>query len=221
MGSGWKRWTRERLAADELQGYIQDQVVSVWPSSSARNAALAGTDLKDGMVSYLTDTGRVEIRHGGAWRLLKYVGTRATDLAGTGAAADPTVRVSSAARAVANNAADLVPWTVDKAHPSVTVSGTTITVNERCYLHAHFVLFSDAGINGVWATYLNVNQGHRLVEDTRGRSAGFGGAGILRVPYSWDGYVDPGFTMQLGTSPINASGTTTTTTSGYGELTLS
>lgn len=69
MGLGWKLWTRERLTADEMQGYIQDQVILQFASSSARDAAL-GVSPDDGFVVTLMDTGRTFLRKGGAWRAI-------------------------------------------------------------------------------------------------------------------------------------------------------
>lgn len=64
-GSGWRQWTRERLALDLLQGFLQDQVVQVHESTSARDAAL--TVPADGMVTFIKDIGRALVRRAGAW----------------------------------------------------------------------------------------------------------------------------------------------------------
>lgn len=68
MGMGWKRWTRERLTADELQGYVQDQVVAVFASASARDVKLA--DPEDGQHVHLLDVRRTMVwdEVGGTWR---------------------------------------------------------------------------------------------------------------------------------------------------------
>jgi hypothetical protein len=53
------------LSADDLQDYIQDQVVFVYESSGARaSGILAPTE---GMVSYLRDTNQVSVYNGTAW----------------------------------------------------------------------------------------------------------------------------------------------------------
>lgn len=65
-GLGHKTWTRERLTSADLQGYLQDQVVTVWASRSARTAGLPAPTA--GMVSYLDDERLVEQYSGGAWR---------------------------------------------------------------------------------------------------------------------------------------------------------
>lgn len=65
-GLGWRQWVRERLPADLFQGYIQDQVTSVWSSRAARTAGIPAPS--DGMFSYLLDERRHEVRQGGAWK---------------------------------------------------------------------------------------------------------------------------------------------------------
>lgn len=74
MGLGWKRWTRERLPADELQGYLQDQVVAVFPSNSVRDAELGVSDVPEGMHVYVIESGRTLVRVGvgaaGSWQIV-------------------------------------------------------------------------------------------------------------------------------------------------------
>jgi hypothetical protein len=68
VGLGWKPWTRERLTADELQGYIQDQVVMDFPDPTVRDAELAGS-ATEGMVTHAD--GRLELRTAaGGWRYI-------------------------------------------------------------------------------------------------------------------------------------------------------
>jgi hypothetical protein len=64
--AGRKVWAADEvLAADDLQEYIQDQVVFVYESSGARaSGILAPTE---GMVSYLKDTNQVSVYNGTAW----------------------------------------------------------------------------------------------------------------------------------------------------------
>jgi len=66
---GWKQWTRERLAAADLQQYIQNQVVARFPSASSRAAAIVAPEV--GMMSTLDDTGQVQRYYGApvsGWR---------------------------------------------------------------------------------------------------------------------------------------------------------
>jgi hypothetical protein len=64
---GYKVWTREVLSRADLQDLIQDQVVLKYASAAAFDAAVA-TNVRDGMVRYLDDARRLELRAGGAWR---------------------------------------------------------------------------------------------------------------------------------------------------------
>jgi hypothetical protein len=63
---GWKLWSRERLASNELQDLIQNQVVTRFPSASARTAELTAPE--EGMFSYLEDVDRLEFYTGTAWK---------------------------------------------------------------------------------------------------------------------------------------------------------
>lgn len=68
-GKGWRRFTRETLASQDVQEYLMDQAVMVFPSASARDAEL--TTPADGMVVYLEDVDDYVYREGGAfWRPL-------------------------------------------------------------------------------------------------------------------------------------------------------
>jgi hypothetical protein len=64
--SGRKVWAADEvLSADDLQDYIQDQVVFVYESSGARaSGILAPTE---GMVSYLRDTNLLYVHDGSSW----------------------------------------------------------------------------------------------------------------------------------------------------------
>jgi hypothetical protein len=73
-GQGWRQFTRETLASADVQGYLMDQAVQAYDSSSQR-----GTELlvpTAGMVTYLKDSDRYEGRtpssggavEGGVWR---------------------------------------------------------------------------------------------------------------------------------------------------------
>jgi hypothetical protein len=65
VGLGWKAWTRERLTADEMQGYIQDQVIAVFATNSDRDLALGtGGNIPEGLHCYVTDSGRLLVRVG-------------------------------------------------------------------------------------------------------------------------------------------------------------
>lgn len=64
--SGRKVWAADEiLAADDLQNYIQDQVVFVFDSASARTSGILSPS--EGMVSYLKDTNLLYVFDGSSW----------------------------------------------------------------------------------------------------------------------------------------------------------
>ena len=64
--AGRKVWAADEvLSADDLQDYIQDQVVFVYESSGARASGILSPT--EGMVSYLRDTNQVSVFNGTAW----------------------------------------------------------------------------------------------------------------------------------------------------------
>ena len=64
--SGRKVWAADEvLAAADLQDYIQDQVVFVYATASARSAGILAPT--EGMVSYLQSTDALEVYNGSAW----------------------------------------------------------------------------------------------------------------------------------------------------------
>ena len=68
-GRGWKPWTAETVAVDELQEYLQDQVVQAHESASAADAEVPAPS--NGMVQELLDRPhRRSLRHriGGVWQ---------------------------------------------------------------------------------------------------------------------------------------------------------
>lgn len=66
-GEGYRTWVPgEVITADNIQGYLQDQTVQVYPSSAVRGSALTGY-IAEGMVSYLEDTNAVEVYNGSTW----------------------------------------------------------------------------------------------------------------------------------------------------------
>lgn len=66
-GAGYKLFnTGDVLTAAQVNTYLQEQVVMVFASATARTTALTGV-LAEGMMSYLQDTNAVEVYDGSAW----------------------------------------------------------------------------------------------------------------------------------------------------------
>ena len=64
--SGRKVWAADEvLTAENLQDYIQDQVVFVYSNAAARTSGILSPT--EGMVSYLQDTNALEVFNGSAW----------------------------------------------------------------------------------------------------------------------------------------------------------
>jgi len=66
-GAGWKSYsTGDLISATEFQTFIQDQVVQVYASASARDTAL-GTNDAEGMFCFLKDSNTLQFYDGSAW----------------------------------------------------------------------------------------------------------------------------------------------------------
>jgi hypothetical protein len=68
VGSGFRTFTAgEVLSASNVQNYLQDQVVMTFAGSAARSSAIGTANFEEGMISYLTDTDKVEAYNGTNW----------------------------------------------------------------------------------------------------------------------------------------------------------
>jgi len=68
VGSGFRTFTAgEVLTASNVQNYLIDQSVMVFGGSAARSSAIGTANFEEGMVSYLTDTDKVEAYNGTNW----------------------------------------------------------------------------------------------------------------------------------------------------------
>lgn len=66
-GAGHRTWVAgEVIEAENVQDFVQDQVVQVYADATARTAALTGV-LSEGMVSYLKDINSIEVFDGTSW----------------------------------------------------------------------------------------------------------------------------------------------------------
>ena len=115
-GLGWKTWsTGETVTAANFQGYLQDQVIAVFATTSARDTAISSPS--DGQFAYVTaGTGALYVYDNSAWTAIDLAGDISSivtasnsSLAGgtTSGAATLTVDVNNSTTATAT-AADYV-----------------------------------------------------------------------------------------------------------------
>jgi hypothetical protein len=129
-GLGRKVFTAgEVLTAANVQGYLMDQSVMVFASSSARSSAI-GTATTEGMVSYLSDTNVLEVATGTATWVQVYPAS-VSSVAGSVVAFGATA-VSAAYTAVAglDNGTIIVTGTaaVTVTIPDVLSTGDSLNV---------------------------------------------------------------------------------------------
>jgi hypothetical protein len=66
-GAGYRTWVAgEVIEAENINDFLQDQVVQVYANATARSAALTGV-IAEGMVSYLKDINSLEAFDGTNW----------------------------------------------------------------------------------------------------------------------------------------------------------
>ena len=73
-GLGWKTWsTGETVTAANFQGYLQDQVIAVFATTSARDTAISSPS--DGQFAYVTaSTGTLYVYDNSAWTAIDLAG---------------------------------------------------------------------------------------------------------------------------------------------------
>jgi hypothetical protein len=68
MGSGYKQFTAGAvLTASEVNNYLMEQSVMTFGGSATRSSAIGTANFEEGMVSYLTDTDKLEVYNGTNW----------------------------------------------------------------------------------------------------------------------------------------------------------
>ncbi len=66
MGAGFKVWTTGDLVnASDFNNYVQEQVIGVFASTSARDSAISSPE--EGMFAYLSDTNTLSFYNGSSW----------------------------------------------------------------------------------------------------------------------------------------------------------
>ena len=74
--AGWNDWnTSDVVTAAQFQTLVQDQVIMVFADATARDAAVSGADLAEGMHAYLSDTDTLTYYTGAAWANVAPEGT--------------------------------------------------------------------------------------------------------------------------------------------------
>jgi hypothetical protein len=126
-GAGYKLFnTGDVLTAAQVNTYLQEQVVMVFASSTARTTALSGV-LAEGMMSYLQDTNAVEVYDGTAWVSVGSSGditgvTAGTGISGGGTSGTVTITNSMATEITA--AGDIIVGTGSGTFDNLPI-GTT------------------------------------------------------------------------------------------------
>lgn len=131
MGLGRKIFTRETLKSADVNGYLMDQVVAIFPSTAARLAAWDSPD--KGSLSYLRDVERHDEFRGSAW--VPFLGGArgqiATSRPAAGAGFGPSGNLYQLSQTATTyvNTGELVRHTVSiPVYGGAVVQGCTITV---------------------------------------------------------------------------------------------
>jgi hypothetical protein len=126
-GAGYKLFnTGDVLTAAQVNTYLQEQVVMVFASATARTTALSGV-LAEGMVSYLKDTNATEVYDGSAWVAIGSSGDITGVTAGTGISGggtSGTVTITNDMATTITAAGDIVVGTGSGTYDNLPI-GTT------------------------------------------------------------------------------------------------
>lgn len=172
-GLGRKLFTRERATISDVQGYLMDQTVMVFPSANARAVKVPSPSA--GMHSYLEDAMRREVYEDDGWRFAGYYGP-------PGSISEPNARLRKPLpQQVSNNILTTISeYTIAKPSSSVSVaSNGEITLNERGLWVISAQASSDSVNTG--SSYVVLTSTARDVprQSTAFRGSGFSGSGVL------------------------------------------
>ena len=112
-GLGWKTWsTGDTVTAANFQGYLQDQVIAVFATTSARDTAISSP--ADGQFAYVTaGTGALYVYDNAAWTAIDLAGDISSivtasnsSMAGGTASGDADISVSVTNSTTATAASD-------------------------------------------------------------------------------------------------------------------
>lgn len=189
--SGRKVWAADEvLTAADLQDYIQDQVVFVYATSSARAAGILAPT--EGMVSYLQNTNALEVFDGSAWvDISPNVGTAGTY---TKVTTDAKGRVSSGTTLSATDIPNLDSGKITTG----TFDSSRITGN-----------FDQSRITGTWTKAVDTTSTIRGAGVTSTAGVSVTGAVVATGGGTFPGGINAGSGGIETTGVITASGVIT------------
>tara|TARA_Y100000004_G_scaffold186926_1_gene239079 strand:- start:776 stop:1246 length:471 start_codon:yes stop_codon:yes gene_type:complete len=122
MGAGFKVWsTGDLVNASDFNNYIQEQVVMVFASASARNSAISSPE--EGMFAYLSDTNDLTFYDGSSWA--SYIGDG--DITGVTVTTSATSGLNGGATATSGAFTSTLVQAPDRATAGTVASADIIT----------------------------------------------------------------------------------------------
>ena len=160
MGSGFKTFTAgEVLTASDVNNYLMEQSVMTFGGSAARSSAIGTANFEEGMVSYLTDTDKVEAYNGTNWVSVAPTSTQGltlintTSFSGVASISIPQDTFTSTYRNyhirlnVAGSAATFLKMKLRAAGVDTTASSYVWSVTRSTYASGAFGGYSGNGVD--------------------------------------------------------------------------